>query len=114
LVAGLLAALFLITALVFLTPIPGQAAKIGGGDLTFKDTKDQKPVLFSHENHVKAGAQCTDCHVKIFKLKSGEAQKTGKFTMDSMRAGQFCGTCHSGSKAFSVKDNANCNKCHKQ
>ncbi len=35
-------------------------------------------------------------------------------TMKDMEAGKNCGACHNGTKAFSVKDPANCAKCHKK
>jgi c(7)-type cytochrome triheme protein len=31
-----------------------------------------------------------------------------------MNEGKFCGTCHDGKKAFSVKAPADCVKCHKK
>ena len=35
-------------------------------------------------------------------------------TMAAMSEGKFCGTCHDGNKAFSVKTPADCVKCHKK
>jgi len=35
-------------------------------------------------------------------------------TMAAMNEGKFCGACHDGKKAFSVKAPADCAKCHKQ
>ncbi len=116
----LVGAVFLAALLAFWAPNPGEAAKVGGGDITYKDVKGtykgvkaEKPVLFSHASHQKAGEKCTPCHVKVFKLKKGSAKKTGKFNMVSMEAGKFCGSCHNGKKSFSVKVKASCNKCHK-
>jgi hypothetical protein len=34
--------------------------------------------------------------------------------MAAMNEGKFCGTCHDGTKAFSVKAPADCVKCHKK
>ena len=42
-------------------------------------------------------------------MKKGAA----KMTMAAMNEGKFCGTCHNGKKAFSVKAPADCVKCHK-
>ena len=58
-------------------------------------------VVFSHEKHLAKGEKCTDCHTKIFK-------------MADMQNGQACGTCHNGQATFSVKDQANCAKCHQK
>ena len=35
-----------------------------------------------------------------------------KMTMAAMNEGKFCGTCHDGNKAFSVKVQSDCAKCH--
>jgi len=39
---------------------------------------------------------------------------TDKLTMAAMNEGKFCGACHDGKKAFSVKAPADCVKCHKK
>jgi c(7)-type cytochrome triheme protein len=38
--------------------------------------------------------------------------KTGPFTMAAMGEGKLCGACHDGKTAFTVKDQANCSRCH--
>ena len=42
--------------------------------------------------------------------------KKGKsgITKAAINEGKFCGTCHDGKKAFSVKAEADCAKCHKK
>jgi len=65
-------------------------------------------VVFDGKNHADAGVKCLDCHSKIFKMKKGSTQ----MTMSDITAGKFCGKCHNGTKAFSAKDNANCDVCH--
>jgi c(7)-type cytochrome triheme protein len=32
--------------------------------------------------------------------------------MAAMGEGKLCGACHDGKTAFTVKDQANCSKCH--
>lgn len=88
-------------------------AKVGGGDITYTDTKNLAPVIFSHESHQKNKLQCTDCHVKIFQMKKGVAKTADKnaFSMKNLESGKYCGACHNGKKAFTVK--GNCTKCHK-
>ncbi len=71
----------------------------------------QGKVSFSHEKHVSKSPKCTDCHTKIFKMAKGQ-RSTPK--MAEMEKGQSCGTCHDGTKAFGVKDQASCAKCHKK
>lgn len=80
-------------------------------DITFNEAKTPLgPVTFSHTTHVEGkGLKCTACHTKVFQMKKG---KSGKLTMAAMREGKFCGACHNGEKAFSVKTPADCKKCH--
>lgn len=79
-------------------------------DFTFEQDKDSPgPVTFSHEKHKEKFEKCTACHVKIFKMKKGT---TGDLTMAAMNEGKFCGACHDGKTAFSVKDEASCSTCH--
>jgi c(7)-type cytochrome triheme protein len=75
-------------------------------------------VTFKHAGHKEAGVEkCTACHTKVFKMKKGQ---TGPLTMEKMKAGEQCGTCHNGKteiggkKVFAVDDKANCEKCHKK
>lgn len=72
---------------------------------------DQGKVTFSHEKHAGKNPKCTDCHVKVFKMKMGTTVPDG-MKMAAMEGGQFCGACHNGQASFSVKDKATCNKCH--
>jgi c(7)-type cytochrome triheme protein len=84
-------------------------------DLIFSETGNQPHVVFNHEKHVVGKKlKCTKCHTKIFQMKAGRtAKKKGKLTMAAMRKGQFCGACHNGTKAFSVKEeDKNCARCH--
>jgi c(7)-type cytochrome triheme protein len=69
-------------------------------------------VTFDGKSHAGTGAKCADCHVKpkLFEMKKGKA----KLTMKDMNEGKFCGACHDGKKAFSVKAPADCKKCHKK
>jgi len=69
-------------------------------------------VIFDGKAHADKGLKCADCHTKpkLFEMKKGG----DKITMAAMNEGKFCGTCHDGKKAFSVKDSANCVKCHEK
>ncbi len=94
---------------VFLA-LPGLASaeKVGGGDLTFAP-KNAQPVVFSHEKHViEKGLKCTGCHYQIFQMEQGSY----KMEMEKITKGDFCGKCHNGQKAFDVKDQNNCSRCH--
>jgi c(7)-type cytochrome triheme protein len=81
---------------------PGKTLEFAGGD--------QGKVVFQGKVHKDAGLKCKDCHPKIFKMKKG----ADKITMDAINKGQFCGTCHNGTKSFDAKDKANCAKCHQK
>ncbi len=79
-------------------------------DFTIEGAKDSPgPVTYSHEKHKEKFPKCNACHTKVFKMKKG---KSGPLTMAAMNEGKFCGACHDGKQAFSVKDEASCNKCH--
>lgn len=83
-------------------------------DFTMTQTGDAAPVTFSHQQHAEAQKlKCNDCHTKIFQMKSGKtAEKQGPLTMAAMADGKFCGACHNGEKAFGVKAEDTCVKCH--
>ena len=82
-------------------------AAVGGGDITFWP-KGAGKVLYSHEAHVmKAGLKCSDCHYKIFNTHEVRRNQS----MDTIREGASCGTCHNGSRAFAPQ--GNCSKCHR-
>lgn len=90
------------------SPLSASAEKVGGGNLTFSPD-NASPVVFSHEKHVvDKGLKCTGCHYQIFQM----AQGSYKMQMDRITKGDFCGKCHNGQKAFDVKDDNNCTRCH--
>jgi c(7)-type cytochrome triheme protein len=61
-------------------------------------------VTFDGKVHADKGLKCADCHSKpkLFEMKKGG----DKISMAAMNEGKFCGTCHNGKKAFSVKSPA--------
>ncbi len=82
--------------------------KVGGGEIDFEGKGSPGPVTFSHKFHVVTQfRKCTDCHMKIFKMKKGSR----KMNMQDMYAGKSCGTCHNGKVAFKVM--TSCERCHK-
>jgi c(7)-type cytochrome triheme protein len=87
-------------------------------DFKFEGGKDSPgPVTFSHEEHKEKVGGCTACHTKIFKMKKGA---DAPITMERMKNGQLCGTCHNGTTevkgkvVFAATDKANCERCHKK
>jgi c(7)-type cytochrome triheme protein len=104
-----------VLSLLLAAPAPAQPKM--PTDFTFEQGKDSPgQVTFSHGKHKEAGNEkCNACHTKIFKMKRGQA---GPFTMERMKAGELCGTCHNGKTeiggkhVFAVSDKANCEKCH--
>jgi c(7)-type cytochrome triheme protein len=100
-ILAVLAALMLSVGNVMAVP-PGQKVELDS---------PQGKVTFDGKVHADKGLQCADCHVKpkLFEMKKGG----DKMSMAAMNEGKFCGTCHNGKKAFSVKAPENCVKCHK-
>jgi c(7)-type cytochrome triheme protein len=87
-------------------------------DFTFERGKDSPGlVTFSHEQHKAKVDKCQACHVKVFKMKKGTS---GPLTMEKMKAGELCGTCHdgkteiAGTRVFTVAADTNCARCHKK
>jgi c(7)-type cytochrome triheme protein len=87
-------------------------------DFAFDQGKESPgPVTFSHEQHKAKVEKCQACHVQVFKMKKGTS---GPLTMEKMKAGAQCGTCHNGKMeiggkaVFTVDDKANCERCHKK
>lgn len=89
---------------------PDLFAREDGGDIVFEDTKSLPPVLFSHDKHKEAGAECADCHDNLFQKKKGSTDADKALTMKALKKGKYCGSCHDGDKAFTAK--RNCKKCH--
>ena len=80
-----------------------------GKTLTF-DKSPMGPVVFSGTIHKDAGDSCKECHnPDMFpKMKKG----TVEITMAKIYAGELCGKCHNGTRAFEAKKN--CTRCHKK
>ncbi len=83
-------------------------------DITLTTPNGRIHAVFSHKKHLlREHLKCTQCHPKIFAMKvGGDVVKKGVFTMESMKEGRYCGTCHNGKKAFSVAELASCKHCH--
>lgn len=75
--------------------------------LTF-DKSSMGPVEFSGKVHKDAGIKCKECHNKEMfpKMKQG----TVEIKMDKIYAGELCGKCHNGTRAFAAKKS--CKRCH--
>jgi c(7)-type cytochrome triheme protein len=84
---------------------PGKTAEFAGGA--------QGKVTLDGKVHADKGLKCNDCHPKVFPMKKPGAEGSAKITAPH-KAGEFCATCHDGTKAFSAVDEANCAKCHKK
>lgn len=65
-------------------------------------------VAFSHWRH-RARYSCRVCHYELeFQLLTNETE----ITEEDNRNGLYCGACHDGGEAFSVRDEAMCKRCH--
>ncbi len=100
--------LVLIVLTVFLSASLAQAVP-ASKELEFTKSSMGK-VTFSGKVHAEAGAKCKECHNKetFPKMKQG----TVTIKMSAIYAGELCGKCHNGERAFSAK--GNCNRCHKK
>lgn len=104
--------LTLLIAIAFI----GSAMAVGTGKTVEYPGTTSGKVIFDGTSHQKAGGKCPDCHkgnlpfgpMGPHKERMKAPMKDGKHV-----AGEFCGTCHNGTKAF-AQDEANCNKCHKK
>lgn len=92
-------------------PPNGEYWKFGNVVMRAKSKKaGMAPVVFPHWNH-RALFTCKVCHQELeFGMRRGE---TG-ITRQRYLEGKYCGYCHDGSIAFTVKDGpgAQCNRCH--
>lgn len=61
---------------------------------------------FPHQTHLDMDFGCDDCHPDLFKAKING----NKMTMAAMNGGEYCGACHDGDTAFSVRES--CTTCH--
>ncbi len=90
--------------------LAASAFAVGPGKTVEFDGKGAGKVTFDGKTHADKGLKCADCHPATFKMKKG----ADVMTMKTMNEGKSCGHCHNGTKAFDVKDKANCAKCHKK
>lgn len=84
----------------------------GEGVFWFADTDDMPPARFDHFAHQAKNPDCRTCHDILFKMERGSSDSNRRLTSESMAKGKYCGGCHNGESAFSVKEN--CDTCHKK
>jgi c(7)-type cytochrome triheme protein len=97
--------ILMVIMLMFALPSVLYAVDMGG--MVFEvniPTRSVGKVPFSHAKH---GANCNQCHPKIFKKKNPRRRPV---SMRQMEKGRACGACHNGKKAFSVT--GDCVTCH--
>lgn len=73
-------------------------------NVTYK-TGEIGSVVFSHKDHLRQKTiknNCKACH------REG-TNKLGRHSMAELEQGKSCGSCHNGTRAFSV---TSCDKCH--
>jgi len=83
-------------------------------DITLVNNEGTSKAVFSHKKHTtREKLRCIECHPKLFIMKVGkDVVKRGKLTMEEMKKGKYCGSCHNGNKAFSLDDIKHCRRCH--
>ncbi len=101
--------LTLLLVVLVLGAVTAALAVPPGKTLTF-DKSPMGAVVFSGTIHKDAGVSCKECHnPEMFpKMKQG----TVEITMAKIYAGELCGKCHNGTRAFEAKKN--CTRCHKK
>lgn len=68
------------------------------------------PVTFAHWNH-RAIYTCRVCHLELgFSMRAGDSG----ISRTQYLAGKYCGACHNGEIAFTVRDGEDrqCGRCH--
>lgn len=101
--------LFLILVVLVSCAVTAAVAVPPGKTISY-DKSPMGAVEFSGTIHKDAGISCNECHnPEMFpKMKKG----TVEITMAKIYAGELCGKCHNGTRAFEAKKS--CNRCHKK
>jgi c(7)-type cytochrome triheme protein len=86
---------------------PAQPAE-RGGDILYESGGGPGPVVFRHSTHDTPDLRCSTCHTRLFPFRHDT-----RITHVAMRAGQQCGACHDGARAFSTEAESACRLCHK-
>ena len=109
--AALVAALTASVALAGVFDLPRPAPPDRYGTVLIDreaDSGSSMAVVVSHWRH-RARHSCRVCHFELgFELQTNATP----ITEEDNRNGEFCGACHDGKEAFSVRDEARCNECH--
>lgn len=70
------------------------------------------PVTFSHTAHLDWNhLRCTSCHAQPYRILKVRERSSPPTVKRDLHSPQFCGACHDGQKAFSVKED--CTLCHR-
>ncbi len=88
---------------------PGRAIAAPAGQTAVPGvapSDDLPAATFPHWSH-RVRFRCSACHPSLFEMKAG----ANPITMDAMRSGRFCATCHSGKTAWSIGFEV-CVRCH--
>lgn len=100
-----------LAALAFAASLAAQALpRLPDGLPLPKSADSPGQVTFYHMTHVdEARPDCTVCHSRLFSILKGSTAARAAITHDVMEKGDKCGSCHNGTKAFSLED---CTNCH--
>lgn len=106
-IAGRWRTAVLVAVLALILPLTWAAEY---GDVVYKrkveGMDDIPPAIFPHWVH-RMQYKCSACHDEPFVMKAG----ANEVTMDAIGAGQSCGLCHDGKKAFASSVDT-CLRCH--
>lgn len=93
----------LLTSMVVLTSC-ATSTPYGHGDVVVG-----KKAIFRHKGNGMAKLDCTECHDKLYINVQQHKKKDMEVIFTSSES---CGTCHNGTRAFSV--HGNCDRCHRK
>lgn len=98
----------IVFSICFCLSLAATAFAVPGGKVIEFNKSPMGKVLFDGDKHKNAGASCKECHTDgMFpKMKQG----TVKISMEEINAGNLCGFCHNGKRAFGTA--GNCARCH--
>jgi len=92
----------------------GGVAYAAQGDLVFERKEGVEgsdafpPAIFPHWIH-RVRYRCYVCHPAPFAMEQG----ANEVSMENIKKGEYCGSCHNGRAAFSVEFK-NCARCHRE
>jgi len=95
--------------LLLVVPVTGSTTEPAPGDIRYEreDKREIEAFPPSVFPHWVLRYRCDACHDSLFEMKRGVTP----VTMDLIKEGEVCGTCHNGKAAFASSFQT-CSRCH--